>query len=185
MMAVHELGHMLHAWISGGIVTKVLLHPLAISRTDVSPNPHPLFVAWGGIVWGCLIPMIAWLALRWAVPSYAYMSRFFAGFCSIANGAYLAGGYWMTAGDVTEIMRNGCPAVDSHRAGHSLNNIRFVFVAWTWKPIWARKNSGRSRSCSCLVRVCDLCRIVRHRINACMRIDHETSRHSRNVSLRR
>lgn len=109
MMAVHELGHMLHAWFSGGIVTNVLLHPLAISRTYVSPNPHPLLVAWGGAVWGCAIPLVAWLAARWAVPRYAYLPRFFAGFCLIANGAYLTGGIWMTAGDVADIVRHGCP----------------------------------------------------------------------------
>ena len=44
MMIVHEFGHVLHAWFSGANVVKVVLHPLAISRTDVAPNPHPLFV---------------------------------------------------------------------------------------------------------------------------------------------
>lgn len=41
MMAVHELGHVLHAVASGGTVVGVVLNPLEISRTDVSPNPHP------------------------------------------------------------------------------------------------------------------------------------------------
>jgi hypothetical protein len=48
MQAVHEFGHMLHAWLSGGRVVQVVLHPLAISRTDVEPNPSPQFVVWGG-----------------------------------------------------------------------------------------------------------------------------------------
>lgn len=109
MMAVHELGHVFHAWFSGGIVTKVLLSPLAISRTDVSPNPHPLLVAWGGAVWGCAIPLAVWIAARWVVRRYAYLPQFFAGFCLIANGAYLAGGIWLTAGDVADIVRHGCP----------------------------------------------------------------------------
>ena len=56
MMLVHEAGHVLHAWVSGGTVTKVVLGPLVISRTDVNPNPHPLFEIWGGPVWGCLVP---------------------------------------------------------------------------------------------------------------------------------
>jgi hypothetical protein len=43
MQAVHELGHIFHAWLSGGTVTAVILHPLEISRTDVSPDPHPQF----------------------------------------------------------------------------------------------------------------------------------------------
>jgi hypothetical protein len=36
MMIVHELGHVLLAWASGETIFKVVLHPLAISRTDVS-----------------------------------------------------------------------------------------------------------------------------------------------------
>ena len=57
MMVVHEAGHVLHLRLSGGTVEKVVLHPLAISRTDPGENPHPLVVAWGGPVWGCLIPL--------------------------------------------------------------------------------------------------------------------------------
>ncbi|HUT13258.1 MAG TPA: hypothetical protein VMY42_22405 [Thermoguttaceae bacterium] len=92
MMAVHELGHVLHAWLSGGTVVNVVLHPATISRTDVWPNPHPLAVAWGGAVWGCLIPLGLLAAVRWAARSYAYLAAYFAGFCLIANGAYLAAG---------------------------------------------------------------------------------------------
>ena len=38
MMAVHELGHVSRGVGSGGSVTRVVRYPLAISRTDVSPN---------------------------------------------------------------------------------------------------------------------------------------------------
>jgi hypothetical protein len=62
-MAVHELGHVIGAVISGGVVERVVLHPLTISRTDVSPNPHPGIVVWLGPVIGCLFP----LALAWSV----------------------------------------------------------------------------------------------------------------------
>ena len=48
MQAVHEFGHVVAAWATGGAVTKVVLHPSALSRTDVEPNPQPLAVAWGG-----------------------------------------------------------------------------------------------------------------------------------------
>ncbi|MEZ6046089.1 MAG: M50 family metallopeptidase [Planctomycetaceae bacterium] len=52
MMIVHEAGHMLSAMLTGGQIEKVVLHPLAISRTDVSPNPHPVWVVWGGPLLG-------------------------------------------------------------------------------------------------------------------------------------
>jgi len=44
MMAVHEFGHVVSAFASGGAVERVVLHPLTISRTDVSPNPNPSIV---------------------------------------------------------------------------------------------------------------------------------------------
>ncbi len=61
MQAVHELGHVLGASATGGTVTKVALHPLALSRTDVSPNPHPLLVVWAGPIVGALVPLIVFL----------------------------------------------------------------------------------------------------------------------------
>lgn len=61
MQAVHEPGHVLGARATGGTVTKVVLHPLALSRTDVSPNPRPLFVVWAGPIVGALLPLIAFL----------------------------------------------------------------------------------------------------------------------------
>jgi hypothetical protein len=59
MMAVHELGHVLGAVVTNGSVERVVLHPLTISRTDVSPNPHPTAVVWLGPVIGCVFRFIA------------------------------------------------------------------------------------------------------------------------------
>src|SRR4051794_31007732 len=92
MQAIHEFGHVVGAWWTGGRVAEVVLHPLTISRTDLAENPSPLLVVWAGPVLGCLLPLVPWglaEALRWP---WAYLPRFFAGFCLIANGAYIAGG---------------------------------------------------------------------------------------------
>lgn len=56
MMAVHELGHVLVVLATGGTITAVVLHPLTISRTDVSINPRPLLVVWAGPLLGVLLP---------------------------------------------------------------------------------------------------------------------------------
>src|SRR6266550_2109618 len=77
MQAVHEFGHVLHAWVSGGVVATVVLHPLQISRTDVSPNRHPQFVAWGGPVWGCMIPLTVYAIGYWAKWRRAWLAKFF------------------------------------------------------------------------------------------------------------
>jgi len=110
MMVLHELGHVLNAWLGGGSVMRVYLHPLAFSRTDLAVNPHPLLVAWGGAIWGCLLPLVIW-ALVWLLcRPQSYLAAFFAGFCLIANGAYLAGGSFFAHGsgdDAGVIMANG------------------------------------------------------------------------------
>jgi hypothetical protein len=107
MMAVHEGGHFLCANVSNGKVTSVVLHPLAISRTDVSPNPHPLIVCWGGPVFGCLAPLAAWQICRILCLRFAFLVRFFAGFCCIANGTYIAFGSFEGIGDAGELLRLG------------------------------------------------------------------------------
>ena len=56
MMIVHEFGHVVLAWTCGETVSKVVLHPLAISRTDVTHDKHPLLVIWGGPALGSLVP---------------------------------------------------------------------------------------------------------------------------------
>jgi hypothetical protein len=110
MQAVHEFGHVAGAWLTGGRVARLVLHPLTISRTDLAENPRPLVVVWAGPVLGCLLPLAAWgLAAALRLP-WAYLLRFFAGFCLVANGAYIAGGSFDGVGDAGGMLRHGSPA---------------------------------------------------------------------------
>jgi len=109
MMVVHELGHVLHLAFTGGTVDYVVLHPLAISYTHPGKNPHPLIVAWGGMVWGCAIPLGLFAIVRAVARPLAYLAAFFAGFCLMANGAYLAGDAFMQGGDGRELVAYGSP----------------------------------------------------------------------------
>src|SRR5437870_4523012 len=109
MQAVHEAGHVLGAWLTGGDVVKVVLHPLTISRTELGHDPHPTIVVWAGPVFGVCFPLLAWgLAAAVRLPG-SFVLRFFAGFCLIANGAYLAGGSFDGIGDCGVMLRNGTP----------------------------------------------------------------------------
>lgn len=134
MMATHEFGHIVSAKLTGGKVIRVVLHPATISRTDVSPNPSPLAVAWAGPILGCLTPVLLMLAIRrlkkhsgGAAKEKKYapeveilnhepasrchsIAQFFAGFCCIANGAYLGVGVFDRVGDADEILKAGTPA---------------------------------------------------------------------------
>lgn len=112
MMAVHELGHMLHAWASGGRVARVTIPPIGFSQTIVWPNPHERFVVWGGPLWGALLPLLACgvvKLLRRRRDRVPDLLKFFAGFCLIANGAYIGIGWTRRAGDAGDLLRLATP----------------------------------------------------------------------------
>lgn len=107
MQQVHELGHVLGAWLTGGRVERVVLHPLSFSRTDLAVNPAPLVVAWAGPVAGVVIPLLIWMLAAWRRLPGAFVLRFFAGFCLLANGAYLGIGAFDRVGDCGDLLRHG------------------------------------------------------------------------------
>ena len=107
MQAVHELGHIIGAWATGGRVTRVVVYPLSLSRTDVLPNPEPQIVVWAGPVWGVLLPLAAWgLAAAVKMPG-TFVLRFFAGVCLVANGLYIGLGSFGGVGDCGVMLRHG------------------------------------------------------------------------------
>jgi hypothetical protein len=107
MQAVHEAGHVLGACLSGGRIARVVLHPLTISRTDLAHNPCPLFVVWSGPVFGVLLPLALWLVAAGLRLPGAFVLRFFAGFCLIANGAYISVGSFDRIGDCGVMLQHG------------------------------------------------------------------------------
>jgi len=109
MMGVHELGHVVGALATGGTVKQVVLHPLTISRTEVSPNPQPAIVVWLGPIVGCLLPVGVWRLVPSRFGIVRNIAMFFAGFCLVANGAYIAFGAFNGVGDCGEMLRTGSP----------------------------------------------------------------------------
>ena len=109
MMAVHESGHVLGAWLTGGQVERVILHPGAISRTDVAPNPRPAIVVWLGPIFGSVAPLGLWWLLPRRYIRPRSIAQFFAGFCLIANGAYIALGTLAQVGDSRVMLKHGSP----------------------------------------------------------------------------
>ncbi|MEX0654434.1 MAG: M50 family metallopeptidase [Phycisphaeraceae bacterium] len=107
MMAVHEAGHVLAAWATGGRVTAVSLNPRRFSYTEVVPNPRPLLVAWAGAVAGSVLPVGMWGVWAWQQWWGRQLLRFFAGFCLIANGAYLGFGWIDGVGDAGDLLAHG------------------------------------------------------------------------------
>jgi hypothetical protein len=109
MMALHEAGHVLHGWVSGASVFAVRVPLVGFSLTEFSTNPHPHFVAWGGAVWGSVMPVGVWALFRARRWRGWKVLQFFAGFCLVANGTYLGIGWVEGAGDAAGLVRHGTP----------------------------------------------------------------------------
>jgi hypothetical protein len=88
-------------------VSQVVLYPLTISRTDLAENPQPLVVVWAGPLLGSLVPLLGWGIAAGVRLSAAFVLRFFAGFCLIANGLYIGVGSLAGVGDCGEMLRSG------------------------------------------------------------------------------
>lgn len=107
MQAIHEMGHVLGALLTDGQVAQVVLNPLTISRTDLAENPQPRFVVWAGPVVGSAMPLALWGLAMVARQAWAFVVRFFAGFCLLANGLYIGVGSFDHIGDAGEMLRHG------------------------------------------------------------------------------
>ena len=128
MQIVHELGHVSAAIATGGRIRRVVLHPLRLSRTDVEPNPHPLVEVWAGPAVGTAVPVTVWLLAKAMRGPGLLLYRFFAGFCCIANGVYIAFGSKSGGMDTAVMLNHGC-----HRWQLVLFGIPVTLVGlWLW-----------------------------------------------------
>lgn len=109
MMAAHEFGHVLGAWLTGGRVERIVLEFFSFSRTDVSPNAHPLIVVWMGPIVGSLLPLLAWAINRLINKTSDLVARFWAAFCLLANGLYIGAGSFGGVGDAGDMLAAGSP----------------------------------------------------------------------------
>lgn len=106
MMATHELGHVAGAVVTGGIVQRVEFPLVGFSRTVVEPSPRPMVEVWMGPIVGAVLPMVMMIVCGQRGVMRAIV-RFFAGFCLIANGAYLGVGVFLRAGDAGDLVMLG------------------------------------------------------------------------------
>lgn len=142
MMAVHELGHVLHAIASGGVVARVVFGPFEMSRTDLWRNPHPAFVAAGGVVWGAILPYLFSLTIPARWEPARHLARFFAGFCLVANGVYLLVGGLNDGGDPGDLRHLGVPLAVIVLAGL----IEIVLGLTLWHRLGPRMGFARRPS---------------------------------------
>ncbi len=109
--AIHELGHALAMWATGGSVTRITLHPFSWSKISYGASPTcPLLTAWAGVVFASSCGLLLLVVIRpwrgaWTVP-LAMM-----GLCTlVVNGLYLTGdSLFLAGGDATCLVLHGTP----------------------------------------------------------------------------
>jgi hypothetical protein len=138
MMLVHETGHVIGALGTGGRVQRVIWHPAVISRTDVRPNPHPLIEIWAGPMIGSLLPLVAAVMASLLRLRAAYLVWVLAGFCLIANGAYIGVGAFHPICDAEELIAHGMPRWPMAAFGI----IALICGLWIWHRISPKLGFG-------------------------------------------
>lgn len=142
MLVAHEFGHVLAAVTTGGRVRQIVIPWFGFSRTDVANPTLAAVIIWAGPLVGCFVPLLAmWLCpRRWRLRAAC---GFFAGFCCIANGAYLSMGWAVAAGDASDLARLGAPRWLLMSGGAALIACglmiwhRLGFGARTFTAAWA------------------------------------------------
>lgn len=140
MQAVHEAGHVLGALAVGARVENVVLHPLMISRTDVAPHEQQLVIIWAGPLLGMVLPLVLFVIAHFARCPGVEVLRFFAGFCLIANGAYIGLGSFARIGDCDELLRAGAPLWQLWLVGI----VGIPAGLWLWNGLGQRLGVGRA-----------------------------------------
>jgi hypothetical protein len=121
-MALHELGHVLAMWATGGSVTRITLSPFYKSFTYFGSDPtFPLVTAWAGVLFGSTIGLLC-LVCFWRWRSPWILAIMMTGLCAIAvNGLYLTiDAALLAGGDATDIIDSGTPRLFVLLVGVSL-----------------------------------------------------------------
>jgi peptidase M50B-like protein len=153
MQAVHEFGHVTAAWLTGGRVERVVLYPTVISRTDWTGSRNRLMVVWAGPMVGSIVPIAIWGLAAALRLTATYLARFFAGFCLIANGAYICAGSFFRIGDAGDLIRYGAASWQLWLFGAAA----CIAGLWLWNGLGpkfglgqVREHVGKRASLSCL-----------------------------------
>ncbi len=110
-IVLHELGHAVAMWLTGGIVDRITITPFSWSYTYYGSTPkYPQFTTWSGTLLGSLFgAIILLISSKKATP---YVVPFlFMGVSPMLNG----GGYYVIdpfiskRGDPTSLVRSGVP----------------------------------------------------------------------------
>lgn len=121
MTITHECGHLVGGALGGAVLTDLDVAPWRMPFSLHAPDPHPLLTLWAGPLGGVLAPLVvAFLVRHHAV-------WFVADFCLLANGVYLALG-WFTGDRLLDTAR--LLAAGAHPLGIGLFCIVTIAIGY-------------------------------------------------------
>lgn len=118
-IVLHELGHAIAMWVTGGSVTRIVITPFSWSYTYYGSAPkYPQFADWSGLIIGSILSLLIVFMIRKQRSPYV-VPFLFAGFAPLLNG----GGYFLVdalvlkRGDAASLIASGVPMSSVAGAG--------------------------------------------------------------------
>lgn len=108
---LHELGHALGYWISGGSVIAIVMEAPAPTGYVRGSSADPRPVVWGGVVFGSFVALVPRAIARYVAPKspVSFTALMVASFCLAHNGLYLFVGGIVPFGDALGMIDLGAP----------------------------------------------------------------------------
>lgn len=141
---LHELGHAIAYWITGGTVRRIIIHPFSWSYCiPGSVSEYPSFTTWGGVVFGTIMGlMLVALVWRWRGP---YVMLVF----MIGVVACLHGGFYLifsclakSQGDATKLISYGTSPILILAVGLFMMGIGLILAGMSLRLIGIRSSDG-------------------------------------------
>jgi hypothetical protein len=108
---LHELGHAVSMWITGGVVDRITISPFSWSYTYYGSVPkYPNFTTWSGILIGSLFGLVILLAIA-RRPTPYLVPLVFTGVTPMLQGGgyYLIDTFISKEGDAASLIESGIP----------------------------------------------------------------------------
>lgn len=140
MQTVHELGHILAALSLNEQIAEINLHPLQLSHTLLESHHYSTIFLWSGPLFGVLLPFALWQLSCFYKRDWSHVLRFYAGFCLIANGAYLGSAAISAVGDAKDLLNQRVPDYYLFTFGAITIPVGF----WLWNGQGAKFGLGKN-----------------------------------------
>jgi len=141
---LHELGHAIAYWITGGTVEGIIIHPFSWSYCiPSSVSEYPNFTTWGGVVFGTIMGlMLVALVWRWRGP-YVMLAFMTGVVACLHNGFYLIFDCLAEShGDSMILISGGTPKAVVIVVGLLMFGTGFILAGMCLRLIGIRSSDG-------------------------------------------